>query len=93
MGTNASTYIDTLRQVLLDYSTHVWNVVSEQSSHTNVHGLYIPVGAWPVPWARMAAVGTWPVPWAPCGRRGGVAGPLGPVWPPWIIASASVSFS
>jgi len=29
--------IDTLRQVL---STHVWNVVSEQNSCTNVHGLY-----------------------------------------------------
>ena len=34
---------------------------------------------------RVAAVGAWPVPWAPCGRRGGVAGPLGPVWPPWWL--------
>jgi len=31
----------------------------------------------------MAAVLAWPVHWAPYGRRGGVAGPLGPVWPPW----------
>ena len=30
----------------------------------------------------MAAVGAWPVPWATYGRRGGVAGPQGPVWPP-----------
>jgi len=28
-------------------------------------------------------VGAWPVLWAFCGRRGGVAGHLGPVWPPW----------
>jgi len=32
---------------------------------------------------RRVAVWAWPVPWAPCGRRGGVAGPLGPVWQPW----------
>jgi len=31
----------------------------------------------------MAAVGAWPVPWASYGSRGGVAGPLGPVWRPW----------
>jgi len=31
----------------------------------------------------VAAVGAWPFHWAPCGRRGGVVGPLGPVWPPW----------
>jgi len=31
----------------------------------------------------MAAVGAWPVPWAQYGRRRGVAGLLGPVWPPW----------
>jgi len=31
----------------------------------------------------MSAVKAWPVPWAPCGRRGGVAGFLGRVWPPW----------
>jgi len=44
----------------------------------------------------MAALGVWPVPWATNGRRGGVAGSLGPyagrdgvlgplvpVWPPW----------
>ena len=28
-------------------------------------------------------LGASPVPWAPYSRRGGVAGPLGPVWPPW----------
>ena len=32
---------------------------------------------------RLATVGAWPVPWAPSCRRGGVAGPLGPVWPQW----------
>jgi len=32
---------------------------------------------------RVAAVGSWQVPWPPSGRRGGVAGRLGPVWPPW----------
>jgi len=31
----------------------------------------------------MVAVGVWPDPWAPLGRRGGVAIPLGPAWPPW----------
>jgi len=31
----------------------------------------------------MAVVKAWPVPWLPYGRRGGVAGPLAPVWPPW----------
>jgi len=31
----------------------------------------------------MTAVGAWQVPWAPYGRRGCVAGPLGPVWLPW----------
>jgi len=31
----------------------------------------------------MAAVGAWPVPWTPYGLHGGVAGPLGLVWPPW----------
>jgi len=34
------------------------------------------------PGLRVAAVGPWLVPWAPCNRRGGVAGPLGPVSPP-----------
>jgi len=29
------------------------------------------------------AVGAWLVPWVPCGRLGGVAGPLTPVWLPW----------
>ena len=32
---------------------------------------------------RVFAVAAWTVTWAPCGRRGGVAGPLGPVWPTW----------
>jgi len=32
---------------------------------------------------RMAAVGAWQVPWDPYLCRVGVAGPLGPVWPPW----------
>jgi len=31
----------------------------------------------------MATVEAWPVHWAPYGRRGGVACPLGPAWPPW----------
>jgi len=31
----------------------------------------------------VVAVGVWPAPWAPFGRRGGVAGHLGYVWPPW----------
>jgi len=30
----------------------------------------------------LAAVGAWPVPYTPYGRRGGVACPFGPVWPP-----------
>jgi len=30
----------------------------------------------------MAAVRAWTVLWVPNGRRGGVAGPLGPVWLP-----------
>jgi len=34
--------------------------------------------------SRILAFGAWPVPWAPYGRRGGVARPLGPVWPPWV---------
>jgi len=51
------------------------------------------VGVWPVPWApsgalqvqwaRLVAVWAWPVQSASYGRRGGVAGPMGPVWPPW----------
>ena len=40
-------------------------------------------GAWPVPGPCLAAVGAWPGPWASCGCRGGMAGPLGPVWQPW----------
>jgi len=31
----------------------------------------------------MVDVGSWPVHWAPYGRLGGVAGPLGFVWPLW----------
>jgi len=31
----------------------------------------------------MIAVGSWPVPWVPYGCRGGVAGPMGPIWLPW----------
>ena len=30
----------------------------------------------------MAAAGAWLVAWASCGRRGGVVGSLGLVWPP-----------
>jgi len=54
------------------------------------------VVAWPVPGPRIATMGVWPIPWAPHlrrggvgehldshGRRGGVAGPLGLVWPAW----------
>jgi len=41
------------------------------------------VGAWLVRGPRVAAVGAWPVPWGSCGRRGGVAVPLGPVWQSW----------
>jgi len=41
------------------------------------------VGARTVTWDLVAAVGPWSVPWAPCGRRGNVAGPLVPMWPPW----------
>jgi len=40
------------------------------------------VGAYLLRWPCMATVRSWPVPWAPYGRRGGVAGPLGPVRPP-----------
>ena len=35
------------------------------------------------PLSRMC-LGAWPVHWAPYGRRGGVVGPLGTVWPPWV---------
>jgi len=35
----------------------------------------------------MAAVGASLDPWASYGRRGGVAGPLGTAWPPWVVAS------
>jgi len=35
------------------------------------------------PLGPVTAVGSWLVPWAPSGRCGVVAGPLGPVWPPW----------
>jgi len=40
------------------------------------------VGVWLVLCATCGRRGAWPVTWAPCGRRGGVAGTLGPVWPP-----------
>ena len=48
-----------------------------------------PLGfVWP-PWGHgrspglpVAARGAWPLPWASCGRRGGVAGPLGLMWLP-----------
>jgi len=40
------------------------------------------VVAWPVPWAPCGHHECVAVPWAQCGRRGGVAGLLGPVWPP-----------
>jgi len=58
--------------------------------------VWTPLGGGRSPGPRMAAVGAWPVPWAPYGRpggvdvllapygrRGGVTGPLGPVWPLW----------
>jgi len=35
------------------------------------------------PVTHMAAVGAWLVPWVLYGRRGCLAGPLGPMWPPW----------
>jgi len=35
------------------------------------------------PGPRMAVMWEWPVPWASYGFRGGVAGPLFPVWQPW----------
>jgi len=41
------------------------------------------VGKWPSPGPRVVAVGAGPVAWVQCGRRGSVAGPLGPVGPPW----------
>jgi len=41
------------------------------------------VGAWLAPGPRVAPAGAWPVPWAQCDCRGGEAGPLVPVWPPW----------
>jgi len=41
------------------------------------------VGALPVPWALRAAVGVWFVFCALYVRRGGVADPLGFVWPLW----------
>jgi len=47
------------------------------------HGLRMDaLGAWPVPWAPYCR--RWGVagPEAPNGCHGGVAGPLGPVWPP-----------
>jgi len=43
----------------------------------------VAVGACRSPGADVAAVGAWPVLWAPYGRRGGVAGPMGPEWPPF----------
>ena len=42
------------------------------------------VMAWPVDWARVSTVRAWPVPCTPSGCHGGMAGPLGPVWPPWV---------
>jgi len=43
------------------------------------------------PGPRLAAVGSWVVTWAPSGRHWGVAGPLGPVWPPWGVAGLLIS--
>jgi len=47
---------------------------------------------WPLPWGRGwfrgprgAAVEAWPGLLALCGRRGSVADPLGPVWPPMVL--------
>jgi len=60
------------------------------------------VGAWPVPGPREAVVRAWPIPWALCGRRGGVARPLGFVSPPgkcglslgllWLLWGRGLSF-
>jgi len=47
------------------------------------------VKAWPVVWDPVAAFGSWPVPWASCGGLGGMASPLGPVWPPWERSRSS----
>jgi len=41
------------------------------------------VGAWSILCVLHWRRGAWPVPWALYGRYGSVAGPLGPVWPPW----------
>jgi len=38
--------------------------------------LWLPWGRGQYPRHRVAVVGAWPVRWAPCGRRGGVPGPL-----------------
>jgi len=43
----------------------------------------VAVGAWPVLYAPYCRRGGVDSPWAPCGRRGGVTGPVGLVWPPW----------
>ena len=49
-------------------------------------GLVPPPGRGRSPGLRVGAVGAWPAPWALCGH-GGVAGPLGLVWPLWDVAS------
>jgi len=41
------------------------------------------VGRCPCSCFPMATVGAWPIHYASCGCRGGVACPLGLVWPPW----------
>ena len=45
-----------------------------------------PWGCGQSPGLRVAVVGAWPVPWDSGGRRGGVASPLGSLWPPGGVA-------
>jgi len=40
----------------------------------------LPCGRGRSPGPCLVAVKAWPVPWAPSGRRGSLAGPVGPVW-------------
>ena len=58
--------------------------VTRKCRHFN--GSHLEVGRGRSPGPCLAAVGAWPLPWAPSGRRGGTAGPLGSVWPPWGVA-------
>ena len=69
-----------------DQSNCTHRLHSHKESNPELAAMNLWPGRGRSPGPRVAALGAWPVPWASCGRRGGVASPLGLVWKPLGVA-------